>query len=102
MSMESTRYIAEQEGGNVGGFLNARLYGQEKNLGTWAISKINMTLHKFMNAEIKKVCTLATPRHKTSGVHKIKMPTFAYSTPDSRYRVFSSWVYYFPEKPLNL
>ncbi len=62
MLVESARYIAEQ-GGKVGELLDASLYGQEKNLGTWAICKINMILHNYSDADIKKGCTLATPRH---------------------------------------
>ena len=63
MLVESARYIAEQEGGTVGELLNAGLYGQEKNLGTWAICKINMILHNYSDADIKKGCTLARPQH---------------------------------------
>lgn len=62
MLVESARYIAEQ-GGKVGELLDASLYGQEKNLGTWAICKINMILHNYSDADIKKGCTLATPKH---------------------------------------
>ena len=64
MLVESARYIAQQ-GGKKGGLLDASLYGQEKNLGTWAICKINMILHNYMDADIKKGCTLATPKHTT-------------------------------------
>ena len=60
MLVESARYIAEQ-GGKVGELLDASLYGQEKNLGTWAICKINMILHNYSDADIKKGCTLANP-----------------------------------------
>ena len=62
MLVESARYIAEQ-GGKKGSLLDASLYGQEKNLGTWAICKINMILHNYMDADIKKGCTLASPKH---------------------------------------
>jgi len=62
MLVESARYIAEQ-GGKKGGLLDASLFGQEKNLGTWAICKINMILHNYMDADIKKGCTLASPKH---------------------------------------
>ena len=58
MLVESARYIAEQ-GGKIGGLLDASLFGQEKNLGTWAICKINMILHNYTDADIKKGCTLA-------------------------------------------
>ena len=62
MLVESAKYIEEQ-GGKVGDLLNASLYGQEKNLGTWAICKINMILHHYLDADIKKGCTLSTPKH---------------------------------------
>ena len=62
MLVESAKYIEEQ-GGKVGDLLDASLYGQEKNLGTWAICKINMILHNYSDADIKKGCTLATPKH---------------------------------------
>jgi len=62
MLVESARYIADQ-GGKKSGLLDASLYGQEKNLGTWAICKINMILHNYMDADIKKGCTLASPKH---------------------------------------
>jgi type I restriction enzyme M protein len=62
MLVESARYIAEQ-GGKKGGLLDASLFGQEKNLGTWAICKINMILHNYTDADIKKGCTLASPKH---------------------------------------
>ena len=65
MLVESARYIAEQ-GGKVGELLDASLFGQEKNLGTWAICKINMILHNYSDADIKKGCTLSTPKHSTS------------------------------------
>ncbi|MBU1194080.1 MAG: type I restriction-modification system subunit M [Proteobacteria bacterium] len=62
MLVESARYIIEQ-GGKKSGLLDASLFGQEKNLGTWAICKINMILHNYMDADIKKGCTLGTPKH---------------------------------------
>jgi type I restriction enzyme M protein len=38
------------------------LYGQEKNLGTWAIAKLNLYLHN-MRAEIERGDTLVEPKH---------------------------------------
>lgn len=64
MLIESARYIAEQPNGKVGNNINVSLYGQEKNLGTWAIGKLNMLLHNFMDADIRKGDTLITPQHK--------------------------------------
>jgi type I restriction enzyme M protein len=64
MLIESARYIAEQPDGKVGNNINVSLYGQEKNLGTWAIGKLNMLLHNFMDADIRKGDTLTNPQHK--------------------------------------
>ena len=44
-------------------FVNVDLNGQEKNLGTWAICKLNMILHNLADADIKKGDTLDTPKH---------------------------------------
>jgi type I restriction enzyme M protein len=40
---------------------NLSLYGQEMNLNTWAISKMNMFLHGVFNADIRKGDTLGDP-----------------------------------------
>ncbi|RZJ55988.1 MAG: SAM-dependent DNA methyltransferase [Flavobacterium sp.] len=64
MLIESARYIAEQPNGKIGNNVNVSLFGQEKNLGTWAIGKLNMLLHNFMDADIRKGDTLITPQHK--------------------------------------
>lgn len=64
MLIESARYIAEQPNGKIGNNINVSLFGQEKNLGTWAIGKLNMLLHNFMDADIRKGDTLITPQHK--------------------------------------
>jgi type I restriction enzyme M protein len=64
MLIESARYIAEQQGGKVGANVNVSLFGQEKNLGTWAIGKLNMLLHNFMDADVRKGDTLVNPQHK--------------------------------------
>ncbi|MFJ5516111.1 N-6 DNA methylase [Streptomyces griseoluteus] len=42
---------------------NLRLYGQEANGGTWAISKMNMILHGIVNADLENDDTLANPLH---------------------------------------
>lgn len=64
MLIESARYIAEQEGGKTAsGLVNVTLNGQEKNLGTWAICKLNMVLHNYTDARIEKGDTLGDPKH---------------------------------------
>ena len=46
---------------------NLSLYGQEMNLNTWAICKMNMFLHGVFNADIRKGDTLGNPRHTQGG-----------------------------------
>ncbi|MFH1807989.1 MAG: class I SAM-dependent DNA methyltransferase [Pseudomonadota bacterium] len=42
--------------------VNLTLHGQEKNLGTWAICKMNMLLHGLSDARIEKGDTIRNPR----------------------------------------
>ena len=46
---------------------NLSLYGQEMNLNTWAICKMNMFLHGVFNADIRKGDTLRDPQHTRQG-----------------------------------
>ena len=46
---------------------NLSLYGQEMNLNTWAICKMNMFLHGVFNADIRKGDTLGDPQHTSGG-----------------------------------
>ena len=46
---------------------NLSLYGQEMNLNTWAICKMNMFLHGVYSADIKKGDTLREPQHTEAG-----------------------------------
>lgn len=46
---------------------NLSLFGQEMNLSTWAICKMNMFLHGVFNADIRKGDTLRDPQHTTGG-----------------------------------
>ena len=46
---------------------NLSLYGQEMNLNTWAICKMNMFLHGVFNADIRKGDTLGDPQHTKGG-----------------------------------
>lgn len=64
MLVESARHIKENyENGSIMGKPNCKLYGQEKNLGTWAIAKLNMFLHN-LDGDIKRGDTLVNPLHK--------------------------------------
>jgi type I restriction-modification system DNA methylase subunit len=60
-----TRHYLTEHGENP---RNLSLYGQEMNLGTWAICKMNMFLHGVMNADIRKGDTLREPQHIQDGL----------------------------------
>lgn len=64
MLIHSTHYI-EQHGGNP---KNVSLNGQEINLSTWAICKMNMLFHEATGAVIKKGDTIREPKHTKGGV----------------------------------
>lgn len=70
MLVESAHHVAKLPGGALmGDRPNALLYGQEKNLGTWAIAKLNLYLHN-MRAEIERGDTLVEPKHLDGGYLK--------------------------------
>jgi type I restriction enzyme M protein len=46
---------------------NLSLFGQEKNLGTWAICKMNMLLHGLPDARIEKGDTIRDPKLRDAG-----------------------------------
>lgn len=58
MLIQSVDYIKEK-GGNP---RNITLHGQEKNLNTWAICKMNLLLHGLSDHEIKKGDTIREPK----------------------------------------
>lgn len=58
--ISSINYVKEQ-GEN---YKNLQLYGQEINLSTWAIAKINMLLHDFKGATIWKGDTIRNPQNR--------------------------------------
>ncbi|MDP6969750.1 MAG: class I SAM-dependent DNA methyltransferase [Gammaproteobacteria bacterium] len=60
----TTRHYLTQHGENPA---NLSLYGQEMNLSTWAICKINMFLHGVFNADIRQGDTLGDPKHVQHG-----------------------------------
>jgi hypothetical protein len=63
LAFHTKQYIAEH-GGNPA---NLSLYGQEMNLSTWAICKMNMFLHGIMNADIATGDTIREPKHTQGG-----------------------------------
>ncbi|WP_417214868.1 type I restriction-modification system subunit M [Alcanivorax sp.] len=63
MLVQTRNYLATH-GENM---TNLSLYGQEMNLNTWAICKMNMFLHGVYSADIKKGDTLREPQHTEAG-----------------------------------
>lgn len=63
MLIEAARYVEKLPNGKVGKNINIALYGQERNLSTWAIGKLNMILHNYMDADIRKGDTIIYPKH---------------------------------------
>ncbi|HCE1906505.1 TPA: type I restriction-modification system subunit M [Vibrio parahaemolyticus] len=59
-----TRNYLKQHGENPA---NLSLFGQEMNLNTWAICKMNMFLHGVHSADIRKGDTLREPKHTEGG-----------------------------------
>ncbi|MCQ4322321.1 type I restriction-modification system subunit M [Stutzerimonas stutzeri] len=62
MLVESAHHVSGLPNGTLMGKPNVLLYGQEKNLGTWAIAKLNLYLHN-MHASIERGDTLVEPKH---------------------------------------
>lgn len=58
MLIQSVDYVKSQ-GGNP---KNITLHGQEKNLNTWAICKMNLLLHGLSDHDIKKGDTIRDPK----------------------------------------
>ena len=58
MLVECAQYVER----HCGDARNLTLHGQEKNLGTWAICKMNMLLHGLVDAKIEKGDTIRAPR----------------------------------------
>lgn len=63
MLIECGHHI-EERGGNP---RNLTLTGQEKNIGTWAICRLNMLLHGFPDADIRAGDTIRSPKFITHG-----------------------------------
>jgi type I restriction enzyme M protein len=63
MLIECAHYL-ERQGQNP---RNLSLFGQEKNLGTWAICKMNMLLHGLPDARIEKGDTIRDPKLREVG-----------------------------------
>jgi len=66
MLIQSAKYVKTHYANQGGSHVNISLFGQEKNLGTWAICKLNMILHN-LEGEIQKGDTLDSPKHLQDG-----------------------------------
>jgi len=62
MLVQVADHVAQLEGKRLGEPINITLHGQEKNLGTWAIAKMNLLLHGLRDARIEKGDTIRNPR----------------------------------------
>jgi type I restriction enzyme M protein len=62
------------------------IYGQEKDNGTWALSKMNMILHGNADADIKKGDTITNPQFIKSG----ELGTFDFAVANPPFS-FKSW-----------
>ena len=67
MLLEAVHYL-ERQGGRAS---DLTLYGQEKNLNTWAICKMSLFLHDIDDAFVERGDTLDNPRH-TTGENTLK------------------------------
>ena len=67
MLIECSHYL-ERHGQNPN---NLSFFGQEKNLGTWAICKMNMLLHGLRSAKIEKGDTIREPKLTDGGALRV-------------------------------
>jgi type I restriction enzyme M protein len=69
MLLEAVHHL-ERQGKNA---KSLSLYGQEKNLNTWAICQMNLFLHDIDDAKVERGDTLLEPKHLTGeGVQAIR------------------------------
>jgi len=102
MLIQSMRYIKE----NGYNWKNVSLYGQEINISTWAICKINMIFHDAKGADIRKGDTLRNPAHTEGGVLKtfdivIANPPFSlknWGKEESENDIYNRYIYGIPPK----
>lgn len=90
--LEAFHDLKEKDGEQVARTLY--LYGQEINIGTFTIAKINMFLHGLDGADIKRGDTLANPQFlNPNGSLKtfdIVVSNFPYSIKEWEYEIFKS------------
>jgi len=102
MLIQSMRYIKE----NGYNWKNVSLYGQEINISTWAICKMNMIFHNAKGADIRKGDTLRSPAHTEGGVLKtfdivIANPPFSlknWGKEEAENDIYNRYIYGIPPK----
>jgi type I restriction enzyme M protein len=63
MLIACAQHVATKSGVKLGtDTINLTIHGQEKNLGTWAICKMNLLLHGLADARIEKGDTIRQPK----------------------------------------
>lgn len=63
MLIQCADHVAQKTGQRLGsGLIDLTLHGQEKNLGTWAICKMNLLLHALPDPRIEKGDTIRDPK----------------------------------------
>lgn len=90
--LEAYHYLKEKSGDKKARSLY--LYGQEINIGTYAIAKINMFLHGLDSASIERGDTLANPKflnaNGTLKTFDICVANPPYSIKDYEYEIFKA------------
>ena len=102
MLIQSMRYIKENEYN----WKNVSLFGQEINISTWAICKMNMIFHDAKGADIRKGDTLRNPAHTEGGVLKtfdivIANPPFSldnWGREEAENDIYNRYIYGIPPK----
>lgn len=67
MLIQCADHVASKTGQRLGDTINLSLFGQEKNLGTWGICKMNLLLHGLPDARIEKGDVIRDPKLTQDG-----------------------------------
>ncbi|MFC1613262.1 type I restriction-modification system subunit M [Patescibacteria group bacterium] len=90
--LESYHYLKKKSGEKIAKTLY--LYGQEINIGTFAITKINMFLHGLDSADIRRGDTLVNPQFLNNDgslkTFDIVVANFPYSIKEWEYELFKT------------
>lgn len=90
--LEAYNYLKDKSGEQIARTLY--LYGQEINIGTFAIAKINMFLHGLDSADIRRGDTLANPQYLNNMGHlqtfDIVVANPPYSIKDWEFELFKN------------